>query len=55
MDRIGKGPSLVEVGLTGFPPQQIGVGREGEAAGDAMVEPSAIIETEEAFRACDRR
>ena len=35
--------------MAGFPPQQVGVGREGEAAGDAMVEAGAFLEAEEAL------
>ena len=42
-------PRLVEVGVAGFPPQQIGVRREGEAAGDAMVEAGAFLQPEEAL------
>ena len=48
-------PRLVEVGVAGFPPQQVGVRREGQAAGDAMVEAGAVLQAEEAFAASARR
>ena len=35
--------------MAGLPPQQVGVRREGEAAGDAMVEAGAVLQAEEAF------
>src|SRR4030095_13410318 len=34
-------------GMAGFPPKQVGVGRESKAAGDAMVEAGAVLEAEE--------
>ena len=49
MHRFGEDPRIVEIGMAGFPPQQVGVRREGEAAGDAMVEAGAFLQAEEAF------
>src|SRR3546814_15882515 len=37
------------VGLRGFPPQQIGMACEGEPALDAMIDPGAVLQAEEAL------
>ena len=49
MDRLGELARVVEVGVAGFPPQQVGMLGEGEPAGDAMVEPGAVLQAEEAL------
>ena len=49
MDRLGEGARVVEVGVAGLPPQQVGMRREGEAARDAMVEAGAVLQAEEAL------
>ena len=49
LDRLGEEPRLVEIGMAGLPPEQIGMGREGEAALDAMVEAGAVLQAEEAL------
>ena len=49
MDRLGEGPRIVEVGVRGFPPDEVGVFGKGEAAGDAMIETRAFAQPVEAF------
>ena len=46
---VGEGSRLLEVRMDGFAPDQVGVCREREPAGDAMVEAASLLEAEEAF------
>ncbi len=51
MDLFGEFARFVEIGLGGFPPHQIGIRREGKAAGDCVFDAHmfALLQTEEAF------
>ena len=52
MDRIGKAFCLTEIGLARLPPQEIGVGRIGEAACDRVfdAEPGRMQKKPSAVR-----
>ena len=50
MDRIGKPLGFAEIGLTGLPPQEVGVGRIGEAACDRVFDAEPRANAEEPFR-----
>src|SRR4029078_5894897 len=49
VDRIGEGPRILEVGVAGLEPQEVGMRGESKAARDAMVEAGAVLQSEEAF------
>src|SRR3546814_18133826 len=48
-DRLGEATGIGHVGLRGFPPQQIGLACEGAPALDAMIDPGAVLQAEEAL------
>ena len=48
--RLGELAGLVQVGVRGLPPQQVGDFGIGDAARDAVVEAGAGLQAEEAFR-----
>ncbi len=50
VDGVGEALGLLQVGVAGLPPQQIGIGREGQAAGDRVIQPAAGADAAEAFR-----
>ena len=49
VDRVGEGARVLEIRVAGLEPQQVSMGSEGEAAGDAMVEPGAVLQAEESL------
>src|SRR5207237_8585373 len=49
LDLLGEPLRLAEVRVAGLPPEQIGMRGEGEAAPDAMIEPRAVAQPEEAL------
>ena len=50
VDRLGEGAGIVEVGVGGLPPQQVGIGRIGQAAGDGVLLAAAGADAVEALR-----
>ena len=58
MNGVRKALGVAQVGITRFPPQQVGVGRIGEAADDRILDPAPRKEAEEplgrAFAADER-
>ena len=49
-DRLGEAPRVAEIGLRGFPPHQVGIFGEGDAARDGVVLAGIGLDAEEAFR-----
>ena len=50
---LGEVPRLVEVRVAGLPPEQVGMGRKGEAARDAVLD--AVPAAGRSLPACGRR
>ena len=50
VDLVGEALGFVQVRLRRLPPQEIGIGRVGQAAGDRIVVTDAGLDAEEAFR-----
>ena len=49
VDRVGEARRLLQVRLAGLPPEQVGVGRVGQAAGDRVLDAEALADPEEAL------
>ena len=45
MDRLGELPRLDQIRMRGLPPQEIGIGRVGKAAGDAVRQTRAFLQS----------
>ncbi len=46
---LGEAPGVVQIGVGGLPPQDIGVFGVGQAARDAVIQPRAFLQAEEAL------
>ena len=55
VDRVREALRLMQVRLARLPPQQVGIGRVGQAAGDRVLHAQPGPDAEEAFRRSARR